>query len=86
MISELEVQKGIAMTTDMWTSAATQGYITLTTYFINDSWELKSQVIATRLMEERHSGQNIATEISKINDEFKISDIICGCLHDNTLV
>ena len=34
-------------------------------------------------MEERHSGQNIATEISKITDEFKISDIICGCLHDN---
>ena len=51
MIRELSRQKGIAITTDLWTSVATEGYITVTTHYINESWELRSQVIATRLVD-----------------------------------
>ena len=37
----------IGITTDMWTSAANQSYITLTGHYIKD-WHLKAVSIATR--------------------------------------
>ena len=37
----------ISLTTDIWTSRATQGYITLTAHFLTPSWELKSIVLET---------------------------------------
>ena len=74
-------QPAIALTTDLWTSHATQGYITLTAHFIDKSWDM-SQVLATRLVEVRHTGSNIATEITKILAEFKLTNS-SGILHDN---
>ena len=60
--------KVISLMSDMWTSTAVQGFITVTGHFIQD-WELKNLVTATRIMTERHTGVNIGTTINQICEE-----------------
>ena len=47
----------------------------VTGHFITKDWSLNSKVLATRVTEFRHTGSNIAYEISKVKDEFKVN----GC-------
>ena len=68
----------ISLTSDLWTSTAMQGYIGITGHYITSEWILKANVLATRLVVERHTGSNIAIEIGKIKEEFKIEE--CGAL------
>ena len=72
----------VAVTTDLWTSLAMQGYITVTCHFINKDWILKSIVIATRVMDDRHSGSNIAQHLRDIQTEFGIRSLV-GITTDN---
>ena len=66
----------VSATTDLWTSNCMQGYITLTGHFVSSDWKLCSHVFATRVVEERHTGTNIASEISKIIQEFGVSELV----------
>ena len=68
----------VTFTSDLWTSTAPQGYITVSGHYIKDDWLLCSNVLATRLTELRHTGSNIALEIRKIKEEFKIA--VCSAL------
>ena len=62
----------VAFTSDLWTSTALNGYITVTAQYLDNKWEMRPNVLATRVMGERHTGTNIGTQISKIKDEFRI--------------
>ena len=56
--------KFIALTTDGWTSKATEGYNTMTAHFIDSNWELRSCVLETSLFPGRHTAENIAEKVS----------------------
>ena len=42
-------------TTDLWTSAAGDPYITFTTHLIDSSWDLKSYCLQTHYLPEDHT-------------------------------
>ena len=65
----------VAFTTDMWTSCAKMGYITVTAHYITDDWNLNNKVIATRAVPEKHTGTNIANVVTEIKNEFKITKL-----------
>jgi len=48
----LSLQTDIALTTDMWTSVGTDGYITLTAHFIDEQWTYRNYVLATKAVYE----------------------------------
>ena len=62
----------VTLTTDHWTSLGNQAYMTVTAHYINVDWELRSAVLQTVLMPERHTGTNIATRLENCVDEFQI--------------
>lgn len=64
-----------SFTTDLWTSTATRAYITVTCHFITTNWQLESKILATRALDERHTGENIAGALTSIQDEFKINNL-----------
>ena len=66
--------QGVALTTDMWTSIATEGYIGVTAHCIDQSWCLRSLVLSTEAMEERHTAVNISQRLREISTEWKIAD------------
>ena len=42
------VNRHVGLTSNIWTTAATQEYITMTAHFTSDGWEFCSQVLLTR--------------------------------------
>ena len=65
----------LSVTTDLWTSNALQGYITLTGHYVTADWSLNANVLATRRVYERHTGSNIASEVRKILEDFKVQSL-----------
>ncbi|CAM4684115.1 unnamed protein product [Leuciscus chuanchicus] len=49
----------ICLTTDVWTSMATEAYLGLTCHFINDEWELMIFNLTTMPLEERHKAKKV---------------------------
>ena len=64
----------VALTTDIWTSRATQAYITITAHYITEEWKIQSYVLCTCEMPERHTGINIATRIREAAETWNIDD------------
>jgi hypothetical protein len=66
----------VSMTTDGWTSVSKDSYMTFTAHFINTDWQMKTVVLATRVLLESHTGENISNLVHEIADEFKIEDLV----------
>lgn len=62
----LETVKHVGLTTDLWTSAANEGYITITCHFITENFKLTSALLSTAplMTPTNHNAQNIADSIS----------------------
>ena len=72
-----------ALTTDLWTSRTTQGYITITCHFISSNWELHSVVLDTLHVEVAHTAENISAELTGVTNEWGITDKIVCVVTDN---
>jgi hypothetical protein len=91
--------RNVALTTDSWTSCRNQSFVTVTAHFVsatplkslldkNDSnvepMILKSVVLETREMDEKHSADNLAVRLIEVTEEFDISKPnVCAVVHDN---
>ena len=53
----------IALTTDIWTSLATENYFSVTAHYTDSNWELQAFVLETLSFPERHTGVNIADKL-----------------------
>ena len=74
--------KYCALTTDLWTIRATQGYITVTCHFLSNSWELHSAVLDTLHVDEAHTAENLAAE-QMVTDTWGITEkLVCAITDD----
>lgn len=80
---ELENTNSVAITTDIWTSRNTKGFITVTAHYISSSWELKSVVLETVRMIKAHTAINIAEELTTICNNWNMLDKVCCVITDN---
>ena len=68
----------------MWTSNATEAYLTVTAHYIDDNWRMVSRVLPTREIPKRHTGVNIASRLQTVAKEWNIpDDHIVAIVHDN---
>ena len=81
-IISLITNSDVAMTTDLWTSIGARSYITVTGHFITAEWQYRSIVLATRPMDERHTGIHVADTLQAIQQEFEIRKLV-GLSTDN---
>lgn len=72
----------LALTTDAWTALTTESYVTITCHYIIN-WELKSVVLQTRAMPERHTAENLANVLRSATESWGIQDKVIACVHDN---
>ena len=79
LCSKFEEADSIALTTDIWTSAATQAYIT---HYLDLEWKLHAFVLQTAAFPERHTGVEIATKLKQICDDFGIGEKVPAIVHD----
>ncbi|KAL3871016.1 hypothetical protein ACJMK2_039184 [Sinanodonta woodiana] len=62
----------VAITTDGWTSGATESYITITAHLIDKEWCMKSFVLQTRPCHESHTGKNIGAVLVDAGKEWQL--------------
>jgi hypothetical protein len=65
----------IALTYDIW-SRNSKDYISVVAHYVSADWELQKKVIGLRLIEVRHTGENIAEKIACVVQEFGMIDKI----------
>ena len=73
----------VSLTTDTWTSTATDSYITVTEHHITENWEMESNVLIRRDMRVRHAAENIAKKLEACTKEFGLVNKVECCVHDN---
>ena len=83
LLIQLSQIKTCAVTTDFWTSASSESYITVTCHFLTSTWELDSHILNTYQVKMQHTGDNIAAELMKVADNWKISDKITRAVTDS---
>ncbi|XP_060555605.1 E3 SUMO-protein ligase ZBED1-like [Ruditapes philippinarum] len=57
----LQTADSIAITTDSWTSRATENYVAVTAHFINSNWQVENYTLETKLFSDSHTAQNLAS-------------------------
>ena len=73
----------IGLTSDIWSGNAKEDYISVVAHFVSADWELQKKVIGLRLIEVKHTDQNIAEKIGSVIEEFGLIDKIFSITLDN---
>lgn len=72
LTAELKNANAVALTSDGWTSRATESYITVTAHYIDIDWEMRNVVLQTRQLNESHTAEN---EARVLTDAVKVWDL-----------
>ncbi|KAK2557046.1 E3 SUMO-protein ligase ZBED1 [Acropora cervicornis] len=70
--SNLAEAVAVALTTDGWTSRATESYVTIACNYIDKEWKLQSNVLRTRCLPESHTGVNISNVLREAVHEWNL--------------
>lgn len=78
-----EATPGVALTTDCWTSSATQSYSTHTVHFVRADWSLVSAVLQTTPFRGSHTAERLASETHAVVMSFDLKDeTVVSITHD----
>ena len=70
LLQELAAVTQFGVTTDLWTHQFTNdSYITVTVQYVKD-WNICSRILATRVMNDKHSAENVRVTVKGILEEF----------------
>lgn len=69
--NDLAQTQSLALTTDSWTSRATESYLTVTVHYTLD-WQMKSAVLQTRPLYESHTSAHLAEELRNVMTDWKL--------------
>nr|GMD35858.1 zinc finger BED domain-containing protein RICESLEEPER 2-like [Ipomoea batatas] len=62
----------IYLTSDLWTACTTEGYICLTSHFVDEKWKLNSKILAFDKMPPPHTGFELAQKMYEILKDWGI--------------
>ncbi len=75
LVEGLSNAKFIALTTDRWTSRATQSFMTITAHYITDNWVIKNPVLQTLAVYESHTSDHLSEILQGAVAEWKMEFI-----------
>ncbi|XP_037932487.1 GRB10-interacting GYF protein 2-like [Teleopsis dalmanni] len=79
----IQEAKSISLTTDMWASSANKSYLAVTAHFISQNWEFNSCLLSCVECGFKLTSENLAAEIKRIIDEWRLTDQIFAVATDN---
>ena len=77
-----DINTTVSLTSDIWTSLANEAYLSVTANYINADWQLKTPVLATFPMEEKHTGAYIAQSLISTCNDWDITKQVLAVVHD----
>ena len=73
----------VALTSDIWSGNAKEDYISVVAHYVNADWELQKKIVGLRLIQVKHSGENISASIASVVEEYGLVDKIFSITLDN---
>lgn len=73
----------VALTTDIWSSLKSEGFLGVTIHFIDNNWLLKHFTLDIFQFKGSHTGEAISNEIYKLLEEFKLENKTIAITTDN---
>ncbi|XP_069114463.1 E3 SUMO-protein ligase ZBED1-like [Argopecten irradians] len=70
--TRLKQTSSIAITTDALTSPATENYVTITRYFVNDDWEVENYTLQPRKFSASHTGVNLGNDLKETVEAWEL--------------
>ena len=83
LLQEMDRMEFVSLTTDFWTSKAVDSYLGITAHFVTPDWKLESRVLQTAQMEEQHTAPNVADELEKAVEEWRLTNKLVATTTDN---
>ena len=85
VLQDIAKATSLSITTDGWTSRATEGFITITTHFMRSDWTIANYVLQTRPLHLSHTGINIGEVLKEAINEWKLKRPhgMLACVTDN---
>lgn len=74
----------VAFSTDIWTSKSKQNHVTVTCHYIDSDWQVKGYVLQTCVLSECCSGNEIATSLWHIAEEWELQDTLSAVVTDSS--
>ena len=59
-----------------------RSFATYTVHFLDSSWKMKSYVLATRPLDERHTADNVSNHARAVIHEFGLDSNVTALVHD----
>lgn len=78
-----DVPGKISLTSDLWSSITRDGYISLTTHYVNHEWKLEKRVLNFSYMPSPHNGLNICDKIFSMLTYWGIENKLSSITLDN---
>jgi hypothetical protein len=75
----------VSLTSDIyiWSGNAKEDYLSVVAHYVNPDWQLEKRVIGFRLIDESHSGDNIAKRVYDVLDEYGLNAKVFSVTLDN---
>ena len=78
-----EIRNKICLTSDLWTSLTSDGYIALTMNYVDTNWKLCSKILNFFHFHPPHTGFELSNKINGFLHEWEIQKIIFSLTLDN---
>lgn len=82
IIASMSQASRVAITCDSWTSVTTESYVTITAHYVKE-WKILLHVLQTRAIYESHTGAHLAELLSRVVEEWQLSDKSVVLVTDN---
>lgn len=83
VLNKLNNCKILSLTTDCWTSRATESYITITAHGITEMFQTFNSTLVTKEMVDSHTADNLKSVIEEVVDEWGLNGKVIATTHDN---
>ena len=78
----LEGVASVSFSTDIWTSLATEAYISVSVHYVSTSWECVCFILETKAFPGSHTGETISEHLLETASAFGISEKVSAVVHD----
>ena len=82
--AELERVPYVTVTTELWATPITEGFLTVSVHYLDKEWKMHSSVLETCKITEAHTQDTIAEELSRIFQNWGILGKITCVVIDNS--
>lgn len=78
-----EIPGRICLTSDLWTSITTDGYICITAHFVDHDWNLQKRILNFSFMPPPHNGVSLSEKVYSLLADCEIVDKLFSMTLDN---